>query len=66
MSYPAIREACGESSPQFYAFRQRVQEADAAAALRQVEDDLAAAAAELQEHERRKLRLLVARRWKML
>ena len=66
MSYPAIREVCGESSPRFYTFRERVAAADSAAALRHTEEELAAAAAELQEYELRKLRLLVARRWKLL
>jgi|SRR5215468_5345954 len=66
MSYPAIREVCGESSLRYYAFKERVAAADSAAALRRTEEELAAAAAELQEYELRKLRLLVARRWKIL
>ena len=64
MSYPAIREVCGESSTRFYELRRCVEAAASPAALQAVEDELAAASSELQEHERRKLRVLLTRRWK--
>lgn len=66
MSYPFIRELRGQYSPTFYRLKQQLARADSAARLEALERRLARAGAELGEHERRKLKLVIARRWKAL
>lgn len=66
MSYPFIQELRGMYSPGFYALKERLARARTAARLRALEDRLRLDGAELREAERRKLRLLIARRWKAL
>jgi ribonuclease HII len=65
-SYPAIREVCGESSARFYELRRGIEDADTPAALQSAEDEFAAAASELHDPERRRLRALLSRRWKIV
>jgi hypothetical protein len=50
----------------FYTLKQRVDEAAGAAALQQIDDEVAANRAALPDHEQRKLRLVLARRWRAL
>lgn len=64
MSYPFIRELCGEFSELFYELRERLGAAEGREALARVEDELAARREDLSEEEQRKLRLMVSRRWK--
>jgi ribonuclease HII len=64
MSFPVIHEMLGEYSPRFYSLRGQVFGATTRAALGEVEAALAAEA--LAEAEIKKLRLLVARRWKLV
>jgi ribonuclease HII len=66
MSYPFIREVCGEFSATFYDLKHRLESAGSADALRACEQTLGAAAAALDERERRKLRLMLSRRWKTI
>jgi len=65
-SFTYIRELCGEYSPLFYDLKQRLDGAAAAADLQAFDDELAACASALAEHEQRKLRLVLSRRWKAL
>ncbi len=64
MSFPVIHEMLGEYSPRFYELRGQVFAAACNAALASVESALAAAT--LAEREVKKLRLLIARRWKAM
>jgi hypothetical protein len=64
MSFPVIHEMLGEYSPRFYELRGQVFAALTNDALSAVESALAGEA--LEDREFRKLRLLVARRWKLL
>jgi len=66
MSFPFIRELCGEFSEIFYALKQRLEEANSAEALRSLEKKLKDRWSELQEKEQRKLRLMLSRRWKTI
>ncbi len=66
MSFPVIHEMQGEYSPLFYALRNRLDAATTRPALEALEAALAAQAEALAEAECRKLRLLVARRWKLV
>jgi ribonuclease HII len=66
MSFPVIRELCGELSPCFYAFRRELDGADSRPALEAFEARLDAAGEELAEPEERKLRIVLARRWKVI
>ena len=66
MSFPVIGELQGEWSPTFYEFRLKLEAAITRDALGAVESALAAEEERLAETEARKLRLLIARRWKTL
>jgi ribonuclease HII len=62
MSFPVIHEMLGEYSAPFYDLRAKIFSAQSADALRAVEEGVAG----FEEREVRKLRLLIARRWKAL
>jgi ribonuclease HII len=64
MSYPFIRELCGEFSDLFYNLKQQLAEVDCAPALRNFETQLKNCWSELGEKEQRKIRIMLARRWK--
>jgi ribonuclease HII len=66
MSFPVIHELRGEYSPLFYVLKRQLDAALTRAALNELEVALQAQADELAEQECRKLRLLVARRWKVI
>ncbi len=66
MSFPVIHEMLGEYSPLFYELRTRLFEARARDALAAFETGFKARMKELDEREGQKLRLLLARRWKLL
>jgi ribonuclease HII len=66
MSFPVIHEMLGEYSPRFYELRSGLYTAETRAALAQFEEGLKARLDELSEQEGKKLRLLVARRWKVI
>jgi ribonuclease HII len=66
MSFPVIHEMLGEYSPRFYALRSELFAAATRDALAAFEAALREAGASLAERECKKLRLLVARRWKVL
>ncbi len=66
LSFPFIRELCGEFSADFYALKQRLLEVDSAKALSVFEKDLKSRWNELAGHEQRKMRLMLARRWKTI
>src|SRR4051812_22725185 len=66
MSFPVIHELQGEFSPLFYTLKSQLEMARAREALDAFEGALRAQAAQLAEHECKKLRLLVARRWKVM
>jgi hypothetical protein len=66
MSFPVIHELQGEFSPLFYALKGQLEVARAREALDAFESALRGQAEQLAEHECRKLRLLVARRWKVI
>ena len=66
MSFPVIHEMLGEYSPRFYALRSELFAAATRDALAAFEATLREAGASLAERECKKLRLLVARRWKVL
>ena len=65
-SFTFIRELCGEYSTLFYALKGRLEVAAARADLQAFDDELAACAGALAEHEQRKLKLVLSRRWKAL
>src|SRR5262245_17756879 len=65
-SFTYIRELCGEYSALFYDLKQRLDAAAAAAELQAFDDELSTCASALAEHEQRKLRLVLSRRWKAL
>ena len=64
MSFPVLHEMQGEFSPLFYALKHQLEGAQTRPALRDFESELRAQLNELALQECRKLRLLVARRWK--
>lgn len=66
MSFPVIHEMLGEYSPRFYELRTGLLSAATRAALAEFEERLKARQQELTEQEGKKLRLLVARRWKVV
>ena len=66
MSFPVIHELRGEYSGLFYALKQQLEAARTRSALDELEAALRAQAADLAEREGKKLRLLVARRWKVM
>jgi ribonuclease HII len=65
-SFAAIREICGECSPLFYTLRKDLDAARQRSTLEAFERDLHTRLHELDESEARKLKLLTARRWKLL
>ena len=64
MSFPFIRELCGEFSELFYALKQQLDKIDSNMALRSFERSLRERWSELHEKEQRKIRLMLSRRWK--
>jgi ribonuclease HII len=66
MSFPVIRELCGEFSADFYDLKNRLERARSADELRTFESALAQRRTDLPEEEHRKLRLMLLRRWKTL
>ena len=66
MSFPVIHEMLGEYSPLFYELKARLFESNAREALAAFDAALKARQKELTERECQKLRLLTARRWKVL
>ena len=66
MSFPVIHEMLGEYSPAFYALRNELFAAGTAEALKAFEAALRTQAEALAEPECKKLRLLAARRWKVV
>jgi ribonuclease HII len=65
-SFTFIRELRGEYSALFYDLKQRIAAAAAAAELQALDDAVGACRDALAEHEQRKLRLTLSRRWKAL
>jgi ribonuclease HII len=65
-SFTFIRELCGEYSALFYDLKGRLDVAAARAELQALDDELVACTEALAEHEQRKLRLVLSRRWKAL
>jgi ribonuclease HII len=65
-SFTFIRELRGEYSAVFYDLKQRIGAAAAATDLQAVDDEVSACRDALAEHEQRKLRLTLSRRWKAL
>jgi ribonuclease HII len=65
-SFTYIRELCGEYSALFYSLKERLDIAAAHADLKVLDDEVAACGAALAEHEQRKLKLVLSRRWKAL
>ena len=63
-SFTFIRELRGEYSALFYDLKQRLDGADGAPALEALEQELEACCDALAEHEQRKLKLVLSRRWK--
>jgi ribonuclease HII len=66
MSFTFIRELRGEYSALFYDLKARLDAAREHAALKLLEEEVAACEAALAEAEQRKLKLLISRRWKVL
>ena len=66
MSFPVMHELQGEYSALFYVLKNQLEAARSRAALDELEIALRAQAQELAERECKKLRLLVARRWKVM
>ena len=66
MSFPVMHELQGEYSALFYVLKGQLEATRSRAALDELEIALRAQADELAEQECKKLRLLVARRWKVI
>jgi ribonuclease HII len=66
MSYPFIQELRGQYSRAFYEMKEQLAAACSRRLLKSMERRLKADAVELSEHERRKLKLIITRRWKTL
>jgi ribonuclease HII len=66
MSFPVMRELRGEYCAVFYELKARLEKIRTRPALVELDAALRAAADTLGEHEMKKLRLLVARRWKLI
>ncbi len=65
-SFPVMHELQGEYSALFYALKAQLEAARTRVALDELETALRAQGAELAEQECKKLKLLVARRWKVI
>jgi ribonuclease HII len=65
-SFTFLRELRGEYSALFYELKRRLDSAAASADLQAVDDELAASRGALSDTEQRKLRLVLARRWRAL
>jgi ribonuclease HII len=65
-SFPVMHELQGEYSPLFYVLKTQLEGARTRAALDELDAALQAQAGDLAEQECKKLRLLVARRWKTI
>jgi ribonuclease HII len=63
-SFTFIRELRGEYSPLFYDLKQRLDVTVEPAGLEALEQELEACCEALAEHEQRKLKLVLSRRWK--
>jgi ribonuclease HII len=63
-SFTFIRELCGEYSALFYEMKQRIDRACDPAGLEAFEHALGECRGALAEHEERKLKLVLSRRWK--
>ncbi len=66
MSFPVMHELRGEYCALFYVLRDRLEAARTRTALDKFETEFRAQAESLAEQESRKLRLLVARRWRAI
>jgi ribonuclease HII len=66
MSFPFIRELCGEFSQLFYELKQKLEVVDSAPGLRNFETKLKDCWSEMEEREQRKIRLMLSRRWKTI
>ncbi len=66
MSFTFIRELCGEYSARFYALKEQLEDVQDASALGAFEAALKQEREQLDDNEYRKLKLMVARRWKAL
>lgn len=66
MSYPFIQELRGQYSPGFYQLKEQLASARTARALNAIERRLKGDGVALGEQERRKLKLILLRRWKTL
>lgn len=66
LSFHFIRELCGEFSQLFYSLKRQLQEVDSSTALLTFEKQLKECWSALDEKEQRKVRLMLARRWKTL
>jgi ribonuclease HII len=65
-SFTFIRELCGEYSSLFYDLKQRLDRAAVHAELEAIDAELTGCFDALAEHEQRKLKLVLSRRWKAL
>lgn len=66
VSYPFIQELRGHYSRAFYEMKEQLAAACSRRLLKSMERRLKADAVELSDHERRKLKLIITRRWKTL
>ena len=66
MSFTHIKELCGEYSSVFYELKERLARASTPLELDTFEKEFAERRAGLDESEERKLKLMIARRWKTL
>ena len=66
LSFPFIKELCGEFSQLFYRLKQQLQGVDSSAALQAFENTIKGCWSELAEKEQRKIRLMLSRRWKTI
>jgi ribonuclease HII len=66
LSFPFIRELCGEFSELFYVLKQELQQVNSSLALGAFEKNLKDRWLELDEREQRKIRLMLTRRWKTI
>ena len=66
LSYPFLRELCGEFSALFYELRERLAGVASHGELSRLEDEVAKRCTGLAEEEQRKLKLMLGRRWAAL
>jgi ribonuclease HII len=66
MSFPVIREICGEFSLPFYEIKRRLEGARSAEAVLAVETEIDTRREDIREEEHRRLRAMLQRRWKTL